>query len=64
MTWPTTFPEEKASIKCEQGMAERYCTKEGTWEKAIIDTCYVSTKELFRYLQKVGLISLLSETAQ
>ena len=53
-SWPTTFPGETASVKCENGTATRHCSAEGVWSKPVTTSCYVSIEELFRYLEKVS----------
>ena len=52
-TWEETFPGSSAEIQCENGSSIRVCSALGEWEKPIISDCYVSTNELFRYVEKV-----------
>ena len=52
-SWPETFPSETAVVKCENGTGTRFCAVTGDWEKPVVTGCYVSTNELFRYIEKV-----------
>lgn len=52
-SWPETFPGEVAGVKCENGTSVRTCSIEGEWEKPDTSNCYVSTNELFRYIEQV-----------
>jgi hypothetical protein len=52
-SWTETFPEEFATTECERGVTTRFCSKTGVWEKPVTEDCYVSTNELFRYIERV-----------
>ena len=52
-SWPETFPGETAIIPCENGTTPRSCSSTGQWEEPNTSDCYVSTNELFRYIEKV-----------
>lgn len=54
-TWPETFPEEFAAVQCENGITRRFCSRTGVWDKPVVTDCYVSTNELFRYIEKVSI---------
>lgn len=53
-SWPETFSEEFATAECERGVATRFCSNTGAWEKPATGNCYVSTNELFRYIERHG----------
>ena len=52
-SWPETFPGETAITPCENATTPRFCSLTGQWEKPNTSDCYVSTNELFRYIEKV-----------
>ncbi len=57
-TWPQTYPGEVSEIVCERGKTRRACSVSGFWQTPFITNCYVSTEELFRYIEKVAILIL------
>lgn len=57
--WPETFPGESAEVQCVNAVTTRVCSSAGLWEKPFITDCYVSTAELFRYLERVSVLENL-----
>ena len=61
--WPSTVPDNLVEFNCtfgDEGVAQRYCNENGTWEVEDTAACHGKTEELFVYLDEVSYFHLLS----